>query len=166
MKQNNFKITNQEITEKFGLEIPKGKTESLLTVVAIGEPSETAKGTIIVPVKLAQRTSRFVKVPSFTALSMGWDQSSILTHIQNMKQEVFEEMNIKEGSTFEGFDISIGYHNEPQYENHTRMVTPQGEDITVNGGEPVYRTTKVTTGVNDKIKDFVFDTQAVSAVRS
>lgn len=166
-----FSITNEQIRQKFGLSVPHGKTESNIIVVEIGELKESGN----IPVKLAQCTTRFIKEKSAVARAMGWNQDSIVTHIQNFKKSVFDNMKLEIGSTVLDCNISVKYSLEPTYEGQERMVDPRtGEEITANGGNPVYRTTLFTTNVADENtikvdgKDIpiVFDSRSTATVRS
>ena len=172
MKQSNFSMNREQIEGRFGskLEIPSGKKESKLVVIAIGEANP--KG--FIPVLLAQRTSRFSKASSMAELARGWKSSSILTHIENFEAKRLEEAGVKIGTEFPQ-TISIKYNHEPQWENHVRMMDANGEEITANDGKPVYRSTSVTDGVADtyevdgqklNISECAFDTIPVATVRN
>lgn len=73
-----------------------------------------------------------------------------------MQKEVFEQMDLKDGSTLQG-KIIWKTSTEPQYEGHEPKINPTTKEIITNEfGEPVYMTQEFTTDL--KAEDINLDT--------
>lgn len=159
MKQSNFSLTDEQLKDQFPILAQPASTK--MFVAAIGDPFTTPNGDTQIPVMLVQKANRFNNGDDFASVARGWG-SRILRKIENFTESNLKALEVKIGSDFKGYDISLVRTLKPSYEGQSPIVRRDGTAITSNGQE-IYQTTVITAGgPKDVGMDIVYDTVDVT----